>query len=332
MVSALISSRDATFDPSDQTAHSFPLPPVGDEAQLERWEPWVRAYVGIQELVSPLHFGPMAQGKGGLQLSYLAQQGSSFVATPVVAIERPSERVFEKQIEQVLGWAELRDDRAAEILAQIDPQYAFWGSVLPLQPQRVKRTLELINIVLQLAVYVEMRFKHELGCWRPYQLSPQVQPLITTPGHGSFPSGHATQAYIVANVLKALLKLDPDQDTALTAQLDRQAARIATNRVVAGVHFPIDSMAGRLLGTTLAEYAVARFTSASSWTERTFDGSKLKGSEDLDPQKQALHTAKRPPYHVIGSASQTPAVSEVLKHLWTKAQDEWKGMPPSRVV
>ena len=39
----------------------------------------------------------------------------------------------------------------------------------------------------------------------------QIQPMITTPGHGSFPMGHATQAYAVAHVLKKLLKLDPTE-------------------------------------------------------------------------------------------------------------------------
>ena len=40
-----------------------------------------------------------------------------------------------------------------------------------------------------------------------------------------------------------------------TSLCGRQA-RIAVNRTVAGVHFPIDSVAGALLGLTLAEYLV----------------------------------------------------------------------------
>ena len=154
----------------------------------------------------------------------------------------------------VLSWAELRNERATEILAQIDPQYAFWSSIVYMHPDRTKRTFELINMLLQFCVYVEMRFKHALACWRPVEYNAQVQPMITTPGHGTFPSGHATQVHAVA--LRAEIAAEAQsgepRDTAkMIEQLDRQAARIATNRVVAGVHFPVDSMAGRMLGVAL---------------------------------------------------------------------------------
>ena len=175
----------------------------------------------------------------------------------------------------VLSWAELRDERATEIMAQIDPTYAFWSSIVYLHPDRTKRTFELINMVLQFCVYVEMRFKHALACWRPVEYNAQVQPMITTPGHGAFPSGHATQVHAVAYVLKKLLNnLDPGYPMVIE-QLDRQAARIATNRVVAGVHFPVDSMAGRMLGVALGEYFVGRCAGAQTMS-RTFNA----GSDD----------------------------------------------------
>ena len=129
----------------------------------------------------------------------------------IAEIKRPVQKTFEDQIPMVLSWAELRYERATEILAQIDPQYAFWSSIVYMHPDRTKRTFELINILLQFCVYVEMRFKHALACWRPVEYNPQVQPMITTPGHGSFPSGHSTQTHAVAYVLEKLLGLDTGQ-------------------------------------------------------------------------------------------------------------------------
>src|SRR3546814_18772370 len=48
------------------------------------------------------------------------------------------------------------------------------------------------------------------------------------------------------------------RDPAWGEQLMRLAARIAINRTVAGLHFPVDSAAGALLGLTLGRYLAAR--------------------------------------------------------------------------
>jgi hypothetical protein len=79
--------------------------------------------------------------------------------------------------------------------------------------------------------------------------------MIPTPGHGSFPSAHATEAYAAATVLIALVErwdsfTDRDNRVAMLRGL---AERISVNRTVAGVHYPIDSCAGAVLGTAIGE-------------------------------------------------------------------------------
>ena len=131
---------------------------------------------------------------------------------------------------------------------------------MPLHPERSAKTIELINVILGLASVVAQRFKHSLCVRRPHEYSAQVQPIIQTPGHGSLPSGHATEAFAVAWLLLRLLSSKPGLNAppGFVQQLMAQAARIAINRTVAGLHFPVDSLAGQLLGLSIAEYFVAR--------------------------------------------------------------------------
>ena len=118
--------------------------------------------------------------------------------------------------------------------------------------------MELIHAALRFAYTVEMRIKHALACRRPHEYSPQIQPIIACPLHGSLPSGHATEAFLFAHLLAVLSRRGKwnDRESVWVNQLMRQANRIAVNRTVAGVHFPVDSVAGALLGLTLAEYLV----------------------------------------------------------------------------
>jgi hypothetical protein len=128
--------------------------------------------------------------------------------------------------------------------------------VTGLNVQRHRWTFEFLSIALSLLIPVEVRFKHALGCHRPVEFSPQVQPIITTPGHGTFPMGHAAQAFMLAYVVEKLFNLRaPDPRI---KQLQRQAARISINRVIAGVHFPVDAIVGRALGQTMGEFFLRR--------------------------------------------------------------------------
>jgi len=139
-----------------------------------------------------------------------------------------------------------------EVLAQIDNQFAFIAAVTGLNMARKKWTMEWLMVAIQFTIEVELMFKHAFACYRPVDFSPQVQPIISTPGHGTYPMGHAAQAFATIVALMGLLKI-PDPHPVRT-QLVRQARRISVNRVIAGVHFPIDAPAGQMLGLTLGEF------------------------------------------------------------------------------
>jgi hypothetical protein len=179
-----------------------------------------------------------------------------------------------------------------------------------------------------------MRVKHALACRRPVEYSPQIQPMIPTPGHGSFPSGHATEAFVTAFVFEALLAHAHAHGTAgghgspIFVQLMRIAERIAINRTVAGVHFPVDSVAGMVLGRTLAEFFLARFGTHCHPRTRQFDGRGFARDfcyEEVLAMDPVGAEASADTFHV--------ATSSHLAHLWTQALAEVKLVvgPPSTV-
>jgi membrane-associated phospholipid phosphatase len=317
--------------------------PLALNRHVMRWDGWVRRYLAVSELIRQMDYVLIPPGEtedGRKQRPTLELTiGEPVSGTTLFRLERPDAKVFEKQLELVLQWAELREERTSEILTQIDNQTPFWGTLLPIQADRLEHTRELLDIAQEMAVFVEMRFKHELACWRPCDLSWMVQPMITTPGHGSLPAGHATQSYVVVAVLKALLDTVSDDDDArrsVNQQLERVAARIATNRVVAGLHFPVDNIAGRILGTVLGEYVVHRCRGRRPpregreepeyyrWGAGAFLGGRFDPEADFDPDAQPIHTAgHRPAYFDYTPLPvDTPAPVSLLHNLWAAAVDE----------
>jgi len=250
----------------------------------------------------------------------------------LVRIDRPHEHVFKQQLEFVHDYAELRPDRANETLAQLSMPTGFLAGIALLRAGRTRHTLELLALAYRLAQYVEMRIKHALACRRPIEYSPQVWPMILTPGHGTLPSGHATEAFTLASVLWALLRATnnaPYDHPRYGTQLMRLAARIAVNRQVAGVHFPVDSAAGAVLGVTLGRYLVARGKGAPATPAAAFRGQVYPGNQDFlwtdifDVENQSLQS-------LGGVVADLPVIdlpeddgSAALEWLWQRACDEW---------
>jgi len=97
------------------------------------------------------------------------------------------------------------------------------------------------------ADYDALKGKFDLP--RPFQVNEAVQPVGDARPVAAYPSGHAIRATVYARLLGEIF---PDQKDALI-ELGQQ---IGYGRVIAGVHFPIDVIAGQKLGHAYADVIV----------------------------------------------------------------------------
>jgi membrane-associated phospholipid phosphatase len=352
---ALIRTRDGIAGTWQQPLASALAPLTAESPDnLERWSPAVRASVIDFELFSRLGFRadpPKTPNPQTMHLWHLDAGNSGatppgVLYRPLASMTRPPIAVFEDQLPFLDHYADLRADRASEILAQLTASTTFLGSIAWLRPDRTRWTIELLAAAFRLANFVEMRFKHGLACRRAVEFSPQVQPMIATPGHASLPSGHATEAFTASTVLWLLFRRPsplPVYGADLWGEeLMRLASRIAINRTIAGMHFPIDSVAGAFLGLTLGHYVAARCTHAATYEAWRFDGTSYpttpansRADTDFnwrrlyDVSAKAQIAATNPATggaYVTSDGAQpfdTLFHSPILEWLWTKARGEW---------
>ena len=202
---------------------------------------------------------------------------------------------FEGQIDKVQRAAIEREDRLPEILAQSDDLWSFFRVLLGRDDAASPIVAELLAVAWQWATPLVMALKNDVAALRPVHRAPSVLPVIATPAHGSLPSGHATMAALTAEVLSHLLFAGDDKHPRVQ-QLDRLARRIAFNRVVAGVHFPIDSAAGYALGLQLAGHFVGWATGKPAFEKFSLDPkvfSELsETSKKVLPKKQTKASEK----------------------------------------
>ena len=294
---------------------------------MTQWAPFVRQHVLLFDLIAALHFETNDK-VAGLQHRSPATNDAPPRLYPIAAMCRPSSDVFKAAgATRSKSGPNCAKSAPAKSSAQLTPQFAYWNAVANLQLDQRPKTLELIGLALSLASFVEMRFKHALACARPADYSPtssrSSHPAARQPAerpcdrslHGRAPARAAVAAW-----------------RAHRHQLQRLAARTSINRTVAGVHFPVDSLAGQLLGQTLGEYLVwtpppvhdpLRRTclrpAADHWRSRIFEHHRLQrrlrlpaGAGGQEGRGQEL-----PP-----SSGQTEP-STALGWLWDQAWDEW---------
>jgi hypothetical protein len=254
----------------------------------------------------------------------------------ILTLTPPGLPHLEGQLPHVRAAADLRADRLPEILTQMGDMLSFYGAHFRLTPESHRWTLLLLAAAYEAVILPEMQLKFHASLPRPFDFAPDVQPVIQTPAHGTYPSGHATEAFAFAAILAALKHAGlgaADPVGAVLADLAsptgatrfetlpfRLAARIADNRTVAGVHFPVDSAHGALLGLSCGlaflGSAMPIVTTLPGWVA---DGGTWMSDFTLDLLLSAM-----PGWKTVATVTMPGAApTGMLATLFAKAQAEW---------
>ena len=108
------------------------------------------------------------------------------------------------------------------------------------------RLLVVTAAAVALADVTAAALKGLIDVQRPSTRFAEPKPLVAAPHDHSFPSGHAATSFAAATVLAAAVPR-------AAAAWYLLAAAIAFSRVYVGVHYPLDVVAGALLGFGIAK-------------------------------------------------------------------------------
>jgi membrane-associated phospholipid phosphatase len=146
----------------------------------------------------------------------------------------------------VIAAANERADALGDILSQANEFISYFLNMLTANPGAYPQTTKVLTLASQVGTFVAMYFKGLYKRPRASELCPALLPPIEVPGHASFPSGHSTQAHLMALCINDIFNGLPQQNTILEDAWTL-ADSIARNREIAGLHYPSDSDAGRAI-------------------------------------------------------------------------------------
>lgn len=141
----------------------------------------------------------------------------------------------------------------AEAMAQNNAILQYFAGILTFNPRSHPATCYLCAAALRIASFTVMYWKDRHNRARPSRLDPRLMPPIDPPGHASYPSGHSTQAHLIARFLEEVMPLaiKPTTGGREDGPLYLMAQRIGRNREVLGLHFRSDTDAGEKLAGSI---------------------------------------------------------------------------------
>lgn len=143
------------------------------------------------------------------------------------------------------------DTQAINAYKAIAPVQKVIGPLIPNVSPRA--TAMLIDAMLQDAVPVTFKLKEQFNRGRPHHCCDlPLAPMFPDPkdalhpGHPAYPSGHSTQAHMIAELYARMFPAKRDE-------LFAEAYGVARNREIAGLHYASDTVAGRDLAVQLVD-------------------------------------------------------------------------------
>jgi hypothetical protein len=153
------------------------------------------------------------------------------------------------EVNELIGLIEYRGGMLSEALMQRDNMLDYWRGLLSFSRESHPATFAIVRAAVHIGQFMAVHFKWQFQFPRPSQLAPALMPPIDPPGHASYPSGHATEAYLLSGALRHVL---PNvTSNGLHDALEKLAERVARNREVLGLHYPRDSAAGKDLANNV---------------------------------------------------------------------------------
>ena len=192
-------------------------------------------------------------------------------------------RTAPTELEELAELIDYRSDVLDEALAQRNNIVGWFAGILSFNATTHPWTSLIAAAAETYGLFLAMYWKAEFQRPRPSRRSPRLMPPIEVPGHLSYPSGHSTQAHLVAHVLDAVMpdavRVSLDTLSAPRSRPDgqsplfRMAERIARNREVLGLHYPSNSAVGKYLASKAITKLKAAFDALKARTAT--DGTSL---------------------------------------------------------
>ncbi|MBH9576831.1 phosphatase PAP2 family protein [Inhella proteolytica] len=297
------------------------LAPVDSPAKVFDWDRVPQLAVLQFELISQLEIA--AQSGCDLELGVRGKPA-------LLRLTRPNEAKLSAMAKAVAGRAS-SGGCETEIAAQAKGSLLLHLAPLAdLSLDEESPLLACLRLAEALVMPVLQRLKHGLAVPRPHEVE-SMPTVVRVPGHGAMPAGHACMGFLHANLVIGLGAL-AGRSGVRNQKLLRAAARIADNRVRAGLHYPADNVAGALLGTVMAQVLLSGLSSAPPITSYTFDANQSSSSGEFSQadfgESQGLPAALQPWSAAFTEAQRSPADAPALP-IWTRllreaVLEEWK--------